>query len=811
MEFFSDLKLAVRHMLQKPAFALTTMFIMTVGLGLCMYNYAFIHNFMLKDLPFADGDRIYVINTVENGVSYNGGTVTAPDYLAMREELQGVELMGAYYYSTVTLSGGENTTRYRGVFTEPNMFDLTAVQPLMGRVIGEQDNVPGIQPNMVIGYELWQTYFGGRADILGLEVEVDDKTSTIVGVMPEGFTFPNAINVWMPMQLDLPQYTRKAYMSVEVYVKLAPQANVDDLNVALDSMMQRIAKEYPETNGNVTAKANTYRMGMIGDGGDAILVVMLVAIAFILLLACVNVANLLLARANERAHETAIRVALGAPRARLIMQMMAESLIICSLSGVLALLLTGWGLEITMDILPGIMNGPVPFFWALSIDTHVAMATVLIVVVTTLVTGLLPALKVSGGDFNQVLRDGTRGAQSKRAGRVSKALVVFEITLSCALLTVAAALAIGTNLSHQADYGVKTDNTLVGRFEISTKNYPEKAQKVQFYEALQRELIAQPEIANATLAGSIPGTYTWFASLQIEGMEIAENQQYPRANVIRMMPGGLETLGVDAISGRLFDARDNLNSPHSAVVTQSFVDQHLAGQTDVLGKRVKIADMENSPWFTIIGVIPHQIFGQPYANVRHRPVFYTSLTQYTQSNVRAVMQGEPGKDPNVMRNALQRVLRDLDRDVPAYEISTYETIIKRNTAGMDFISNIFNLFAIAAIVLAASGIYGVMANAIGQRTQELGIRRALGAPDESVMRMLLRQGFWQLLIGALIGAPLAYLMGSQMIGLMGVQSMLINATYVLMPTLIGVIVMLATYMPARQAIELEPSVALRYE
>ena len=812
MLFINDIKYALRLMLQKPAFAATTIFIMTIGLSLCLYNYSFIHGFMLKDLPFPGGDRMYVVNTVENGIRYNGGTLTPPDYLEIREQLQGVEQIGGYIYNTVSLSGGDTTSRQPAVLTDPGLFDYTAIPPLMGRTITEEDNQPGANKVMLVSYELWQGYFGARPDILGHTSYIDSEPVDIIGVMPPGYTFPNSIHLWMPMQRDLTAVTRKDPLSLEMYIKLQPGYSVSDINRQLNTIMARLESQYPETNSNTTAAAATYRMGMVGNGGEVIMAVMLIAVGFIMLMACTNVANLLLARASERAKETAVRMALGAPRGRLIMQMMAESLIICLFSGVLAILLAGWGLEVTRNFLPTIMNGPIPFYWQLSLDGHIVVVAIAVVLVTTVATGILPALKISGGDFNQVLRDGTRGAQSKRAGRASKALVIFEITLSCSLLTVATALAVGLNIVQQADYGVNPDQRLHARLEVPQRDYPDVEQQRTFYKTLLRELEAQPEIRRVGAASAIPGAYTWYASIGIEGQEETENMQYPRANVSRAMPGMLDMLDIAPLSGRLINEDDTHATLPVAVVSDSFAQQHWGSNDAALGKRFQLLEAQDSPWYTIVGVVPHVIFGQPYSYSKgYTSVFTAALQNNSMRAMRLILEAREGMDPMALQGPLNRVLQSLDKNVPAFQLEAYQTLLARNTAGMDFVSTVFNLFAIAAIALAATGIYGVMANAIGQRTQEFGIRRALGAPDQNVLSMLLKQGLWQLLIGATFGVPLAYLMGSQIIGMLGVESWMITATFAVMPLLIGSIVMFATFVPAQKAIRLEPSVALRYE
>lgn len=812
MILFYDFKFALRNMLHKPGFAAMTIAIMTIGLGLCVYNYSFIYGLMFKPLPFENGERMYVINLVSNGVEFNGGSVLPADYLLMKEELDGAEQIGSYFFSTVDVSSGDRTLRERATFAEPQMFDFTSVPPMLGRVFNDQENRPGAPKVAVIGYDFWQNHLGGQPNVLGRMISVNGNQTEIIGVMPQGYLFPNSIQIWLPMQIDLASRDRKDYLGLAVFLMLNENASIDTINAQLKALMTRMEQQFPETNTGNSALAKNYRMSQVGMGGMTITWAMMSAVFFIMLLACTNVANLLLARASERAKETAIRVALGAPRGRLILQMMWESLIICSISGAIALLLSGWGLEVTKEVMRGVFNGPMPFFWQFELDSHMIMVTIAIVIITTIVTGLLPALKVTSGDFNKVLRDGTRGAQSRSAGRISNFLVVLEITLSCALLTTAGAIALGINLTDSSDYGVNTDNKLIARMELPDRKYPDAEKRVPFYQDLIRELEAQPDIAKASLAGNIPGNNTWYTRIAIEGRDNADISKLPQSNVTNMYPGMFDMLGVSALAGRLFDETDTPEKPRMVVVTDTFAMQNFGSLEAAVGKRFKLAQTEEeSALFTISGVVPHMIFGQPYADFKFRHSIITNSIQDSLGFMRIVVQPSGSIPAENLENTVSRVLFDLDKDVAPYFFRTYAQILKRNTAGMNFLSDIFNLFAIAAIVLAASGIYGVMANTIERRTQELGIRRALGAPDDLILKSLMKQGMWQLLIGSAIGAPLAFLIGSQMLAMMGASSPWLNSVYILMPLLIGAVVMLSTYLPTLKAIRLEPSVALRYE
>ena len=811
MKLLLDIKFAIRLMLKNPGFSLLTIAVMTIGLGICMYNYSFIHGFMLKDLPFENGARMYSINTVQNGIEYNGGTVFIPDYLEMRDELTGLDQIGAYSFNTVNISGSGRSVRYPAIYTEAGVFDYTGIPAFMGRVLNEQDNIPGANPVVVISYHVWENFFGGRGDIVGNNMEIEGKFHEIVGVMPNGYKFPTSIDLWVPMQVDYSKEIRNSGPRVEIFLLTSPGVSIDSINQQINTIMARLGQEFPETNSGRGAMAKTYKMSNVGNGGYMIMTVLLTSVMFILVLACTNVGNLLLARANERSKETAVRVALGAPRWRLVTQMMWESFIICAISGVFSILIAGWGLEISYQLMTEIINGPMPFYWEISLDSHIVFVALGMVVATSILTGLVPALKMSSGDFNSVLRDGTRGAQGRKAGKMSSVLVTMEIALSCCLLTVAAVLAISAEIVTKADYGVDYQNKYLASIELTEHQYPEELQQAQFYQELVRKLEERPEIARASLASTTPGQYTGFTSIFVEGMDVVQDSEYPRTNAANFMPGFMELVGIQPLAGRLLDHRDDRNATPVAVVTDSFAMQHFGSIENALDKRFYYVMDEDKVWYTIVGVVPHIIYGQPYSGLKDRPAVMTSSLQDTHSFMDIVATPSGTMDAEDLSPIVQNVLFEMDPQVAAFGESRYDSVIRRNTGGMRFIADIFKLMAVAAVMLAASGIYGVMANSIERRTHEFGVRRALGATDESVVLMVLKKGFWQLLIGSAIGAPLAWLLGNQMVTQFGAESVWLNVMYVAMPLLIAFIVMLSTWLPARKAVQFEPSAALRYE
>lgn len=807
MKTLFDLKYAMRMLHKNPGFSLLTVGIMAMGFALCIYMLSFILSTVLRPLPFDGGERMRVIEAMVDGIGWNGGSMEQYEYHAIRDEAQSFDEMGWYYTGTANLSNGERAARFRGVFTEPGMFAYTGIQPVLGRVFNEREARLGAQPVAVISFHLWQDYFAADADIIGQSVKVNGRQTEIIGVMPEGFKFPVFHDLWLPNREDVNSVAKGQGVGGVIYTKLKPGVSEEEARLEIVAIMQRLEQEYPEVNSGRSAYIATYQSNMMGNGSDGIVGIMVISVLFVMALACFNVGNLLLARANERAKETAIRVALGAPTKRLILQMMWESAIICFLGATFGILVTAWMLELTNAILPNMMPIPVPYWWEMGLQLDLLVYSVIITVLTAVFTGLVPAWRMVKSDFNSVLRDGTRGAIGKRAGLMNRVLVVAEVALSCALLIVSMVLYMLIDQANTADYGANTDHILTARLGIPGEAYSGDGERYRFFRDAVDTAAAIPGVRSVGAGTSLPSFNTGSDNIVPEGMEIIDNT-YPRAGAAVMTVETLDTMGMTLLEGRWFDSRDTADSLKVAVITDSAARLFWPGES-ALGKRYKNLATETPEGLTVVGVVKHIIHGQPYENVKHKPTTYVPMSQNEVRFMTLALKVEG--DPNQYRAPLIDALAKVDSEIPAYSIIELNERIAQSTGGMNFLNTNFMIFAVCALFLAASGIYGVLANSTQRRTQEIGVRRAIGATDATVMTMLVKQGARLCLIGLLIGMPLAYLMSSVFVGLVGNNSNNIWFSFVLVPGLIAAVVGLATVMPARRAIAMEPSVALRYE
>jgi len=476
-----DFKYAVRLLAKKPGFTILTTLVMATGIGLSVYLFSFF-NFLFGDLPFKDGESIVVISASENFDS-----LSIHDYLDIRNNVKGLSQFGAYNEQNVNIIGRDGARRYSASHTESNMFQITNTLPVLGRTFSVEEDQVGAENVVVVGFDIWKNQYGGDKDILDKIVQIDGESHRIIGVMPEGYYFPGTAEVWLPLRKDANKLSRDETENIRGLAHIDDGFSKQEINLQLSVIMQRIEQQYPKTNHRISAYIDSLPMSSVAGGITVVYSMQVVAI-LILVLASINVGNLLLSRAVERSKETAIRVALGAPRARLIGQMLWESIIICTLGGVIGLLMVAWGLEITQGITAGFFSGKMPFWWVFNVDAFTIKLFIAFVVSTILVTGLLPAWKNSGEDFNDALRDGTRGALSKKSGRLNKILVISEILISLIVLIGASVMVLSSYVRTHADIGVETDGILVADVALSDSRYDIASKKSQFINTLQSRL-----------------------------------------------------------------------------------------------------------------------------------------------------------------------------------------------------------------------------------------------------------------------------------------------------------------------------------
>ena len=802
---FREWLYALRLLGKTPGFSVMTTFVFAAGFGLSVYMYVLIKMFAYGDLPYPDDDRIVAIDSVINGVESEGGSISYHDYEYFADRQRSFEVFFPSNAKDMILSIDGNGHRVFGQSIGDAMFRLTQVQPLQGNVFTAADLRPEAPPVAVISHRMWQRDFDGDRSVVGRTVQLDSVPTTIIGIMPEGFRFPLIADIWVPLRDPGALKPGDAPM-VQIYGKLKEGVSLREANAELEGYAREIAEDSPETNHGHGVKVWPFTQIVMANSMSMI-GVMIVATAFILLLVCANVTNLLLARAGERQKELAIRAALGAPRSRLIRQSMLESMTLAIAGGLVGLFCTAWAMEWSRDTISS-LGEDIPFWWDFSIGWKTLVFTAILVLGVGVGVGLLPALRSSTGDIMSFLRDGTRGALGRKLMRFSKTMVVIEILLCATLLVCSSMLVRSMYLTVNAEYGAPINNVLLGNVTLTSDKYTASAADAsRFAEQVRDQLSAGVSQGETTIvATSLPGYSAGRrVPLLTESMDPGE-KQLPKVNVVGVLPDYFKSTGIPLLEGRELNAADDADGQTVAVVSESLARQYWPDGS-AIGKRLRLDPTDaSSPWITIVGVSAQVSHGPPFEEQRRKPVVYVPLAQRLFPSFVVALKS-PSATPAMLGDAVARV----DGDTPIWGVETLEEHVARNTSGIRFVSDLFVAFAILALFLAGSGIYAITSRSVMLRTQEIGVRRALGADGTDIFRMLLKESGRQLAIGGGIGLGLGAAM------LIMLSSVLFNFNAEAPLIFVGVAVLLtgivgmATWLPARRAVGIPPSRALHYE
>ncbi len=833
MSITLDIKYAARLLHKKPVFTALTVFIVAIGLGLTLYTYSLLSNLVFKPLLLNKEAPIISIEAEFNQSHLFRIGIDPYDLLTIRNEMHSIDELGVYQNRTSLIgdtASNSTTRKYNSVNIEWNVFEFSGVQPIMGRGLQAEDHFEGAEPVIVLGYDIWQHYFMAEENIVGTTILADAIPTRVVGVMPQGFAFPMTAQAWLPIKQKFLSPTDWSRTGLYAYARLKKEVPFDVFLKELAQLNKKIVKVLPDNvrwrmddlEGYI--RAIPYKKANITQF-YSIFITMAVVVVLILLLACINVGNLLLARVNERFKEVAIRVALGVPRKRLILQMLMESIFICSVGGFLAVLIAGWGLELSNSVFEQMYMATEqkPFWWQVSLDSDAIALLVLSVIVMIAITGFIPAWRALSGDFNAVLRDGTRGSQGKKAARASQVLVISEILLSCVVLVIATILLSTSYSAAQADYGVDTNNRITTTIELPEADYPIREEKefeladtlkrTAFYYALKDTLEEMPNIEGVAFMSQLPGTGAGSSYFEVEGRVAVAYNENPYSNNEVVSRDAWSALGMSVIQGRDFSIDDISEDVDTIIINESIANDFFP-DGDAIGQRVRRAFRNPEPdreggWQTIIGVVSDTYHGSAMrtSSEQYSSYFMLDHIGYSRIDVAIHYTGSQAE----AEKSLQHAINQVNNNATAYNIQSYDELISQPMILVSAISKVFLLCGVIAVFLAASGIYAVAANSISQRTQEIGVRRALGASDSKVMRLFMKKAVWQLAIGLSIGITLSLWVvnrmtdtmvinqGSYLIGLLGI------------PLLIIIMVLVATYVPTRKVMLMEPSDALHHD
>ncbi len=800
-----DLRLGVRTLRKTPAMSAVAILALTLGIGLTTMMYSIVYGALMKGLPYPEGDRIVAVVRANPERDIRQQDLPIQDFVDVRAQQTSFSTFGGFTSGTMNVSGRDRAERFSGSWVTAGLFRMTGVQPLLGRDFRDGEDTPGGARVAVLSYAMWQNYFGGEANVVGTSLRVNGTPYEVIGVMPEGFRFPNDDQLWLPWQDDPLLGVRGEGQFLGVVAKLRPGVTIDQANAELATISQRLAAEYQEANTGFTMAALGFVDRQMGPEPRQLLYTMLGAVFFVLLIACSNVANLLLDRAAHRTREVGVRSALGASRGQIVRIFLSESFVLAAAGTVLGIAVAHFAIRVFNR---AIASSEPPFFIDIALHPPVLLFAIGVAILTTLLAGLIPSIQASRSDIAEVLKDESRGASSLRLGRLSRALVVSEIALSCGLLVAAGLMIKSVTKLRTMDTGFVTGSVFTARVGFPSSYTDTTAQRL-FFQQLGERVAALPGVLGASVSSGLPGAQQGLNGnrFALDGASYTRDLDYPETRSVSVTPGFFATLDIPLRQGRLFTDADRLDALPVAIVNERFVRQHLGGE-DALGKRIRLGTSTSTqPWLTIVGVVPDMYGGDP-DDPRPPVVFRPFAQAHTQFAYIAARTALP---PMELAGPVRGAVASLDPDLPIYWPMTFTEAIAQPLWFIRVFGTMFMIFGVIALFLAGIGLYAVMSFSVSRRTREMGIRMALGASTRTVIRLVFRQGAWQLGLGLAIGLALAA-------GISRFLSIVLFDVQPLDATVFGGVAAVlalagtaACLIPARRATLVDPAVAMRSE
>lgn len=806
-EFMGDLRqdlvYALRKLRAAPAFTFTVILTLALGVGANTAIFSVVNGVLLKPLPFPDPDRVLWIRYVLNGEPDAGSPPELADFRSRSRTMQSFAMYEGQAANLVR--DGADPELLVAMKVSANWFNIFRAKATLGRTFAHGEDQEGAPKVVVLNERAWRRYFNGDPGVVGRAVRINGEPVTVIGVVPSGMAYPGGADMWMPLVFaasDLADNRRGARW-LSLMGRLKPEATLDQAQRELSQIAAGIAARYPRYYRTLNVVPTPLRDRIVRDLKKPLLVIM-GAVAFVLLIACANVANLFLVRATGREGEMAIRTALGAGRSRLVRQMVTESVTLSLLGAACGLLLAKWGMAVLLRFAPA----ELPRVSDARIDGWALFVTLLVALITGLVFGLLPIARTDRGNLGVALRAGGRGTRSHQgSSRARRAIVVAEVALAVTLLVGAGLLLRSFRRLLAVDPGFRPDSALTFRVRLPETSYASDTSVRHFVDALDARLHAIPGVRVAGMSNALPLDGSDFTlSFQVRGRPPVPENQQPSAQIIVVTPGFFPAMGMTASRGRLFDRNDRVGGPKVALVSREFARRHFPNE-DPIGKYVDLGwrvDGEGRGGM-IVGIV-----GDVKQMALERdapPTLYLPMDQASRSSLRVVLR--TSVTPASVTSAVRAAVKEVDRELPVFAVRPLEEYVSEAMGPQRFYAVIVALFAGVALLLAAVGLYGVIAYAVSQRTHELGVRVALGATRRHIGRIVVMQGLVLSLVGAVVGIAAALVVGRVIGSLLFGVTAADPLTFAAVIVVLLAVAVIASYVPARRAARVDPLIAMR--
>ncbi len=816
--FLQDLRYGVRMFVKKPGFTLIAVITLALGIGAMTAIFSVVNGVLLRPLDYQDPQQIVTL------LNHGRGPVSPANFLDFRAQSQSFVQMAAAEAWGGTLASNDKPEEIAALRMGDGLFELLGVQPLVGRVLQPEDFQAGKDHVLVLSHKLWQRRFGGDPGIVGQQLSLSGESYTVVGVMPPQFQFPpfwsTRAEMWAPLDLRN-RATSRGGNSLRVFARLKPGQSLTQAQAEVDAMNAQLAMSYPDENTGLDIRVDPLNEKVVGNVRPALLILS-GAVGFVLLIACANVACLLLVRAATRQKETAVRLALGASRWRILRQLLTESLLLSLTGAAVGILLAVWGVDWLTTLLMGntsSFNVRLPRLSEVKVDTTVLFFTLTVSLVSSLIFGLAPALAASKPDLNQVLKEGGRGTAGGRR-RLRETLIITELALALVML-IGAGLLMNSFLKLQTvDPGFNPRNVLTMTTSLAGASQYAGPTREAFYRQLTDQLNAVPGIESVSAINHLPlAGDTWGRALTIEGRPLPPPGQGIEVIFRVSRPDYFHTMGIPVRAGREFTERDTPDAPRVAIINETLAARYWPGE-DPVGKRVTLDDPRDNSrapqWLTVVGIVkdvkqdswmaapsneiylPFQQSGNFFTSTSRQ---YTAMTLVIRTTV----------EPQSLAGAAQDIIGALDRNIPVSNVTSMDQVIADALWQQRFNLQLIGLFAGVALLLAAVGLYGVMSYLVAQRTQEVGLRMALGAERRDVIQLIVGQGMRLTLVGVALGLVAAVALTRLMTTLLFEVSATDPLTFMVIALLLTLVALIACWFPAMRATKVDPMVALRNE
>ena len=829
--FNQDMRVGLRLLFKDKVFCFLATLVLSLGIGGAMTQFAVVNAIVLRGFSFPHPEQLVSVGLIDPKASDQnnnfgvGNVPAAQDYEDIKAAQHSFSMMAGYLNgSTINVTYKNNPQRYTGGYVTDEMFKIIGVTPVLGRDFTAEDNKFGSPKVAILGDEIWRRDFNADPNIVGQAVTINGKPATIIGVMPRGFKFPISEELWTPLYNEWPPTPRgELFLGANsrapaIMGRLKLGVSLDQANAEMIAIARNIAADNPKTNQNLTsASVLPLLNAFTGVQLRQIVWAMLGAVVVVLLIACVNVMNMQFGRAALRAKELAIRSALGASRSRLVRQMLTESLVIAAFGAIGGTLVAYWGTDMFASVVKAAPFPP-PYWWNFTIDGRVLIFTLVITLVATVVSGLLPAFLSSRGNAAEVMKEGGRGNSSRLVNVITRVLVVGQIALTAALLIAATLQIKSIRNQTKLDYGYDENSLYAARLALMEGTYPSEDSRREFFKSAVRALRTNAQFESAAMTDRFRMTFAPAGQYEVDGQKYLTDRDRPRGNFESVSDGYFATLGLKLREGRDFTLDDTDAQRPVAIVNASFARKHWGNQS-ALGHQVRIFNPgKEQPWRTIVGVVPDTLMQGPFDQETEAAGFYMPLLGASPATQFATVLVRPraGVRADTLGPILSRAVAAIDPNLPTYFPGTPAQFHQDILSGNRVIATLFTIFGVVAFILSGVGLYGVMSFSVSQRTQEFGIRMALGADSMRILRMVMSQGAWQLLIGLVLGVGgIALLLG--VVAAAALKNILFKVNpldptiYLAVAGMLTFVAALSCFFPARRATRVDPIVALRYE